>query len=79
MVHLRLGQYDQAIEDYDSALRIQPKIAWAHYGRGVAELKTGKTAEGEADIKAAGEISPVVVTRGKRLGIGPDGTEAKPD
>ena len=72
LVHLRLGQYDQAIEDYDAALGIQPKIAWAHYGRGVAELKTGKTAEGEADIKAAGEISPVVAMRGKRLGIGPD-------
>ena len=73
---MRPRQYDTAISDYDAALRIQPKIAWALYGRGVAELKTGHPAEGQADIQAAGEIAPVVVMRGRRLGIGPDDAPA---
>lgn len=38
-VYLRLGQFDDAIADYNAALKINPKIASSLYGRGVAKLK----------------------------------------
>ena len=40
LAHLRLGQNDQAIEDYDAALALDPKIAWSLYGR-AASAKPG--------------------------------------
>ena len=54
--YLKMGQWDLAIEDYGSALRLDPKLARALYGRGVAELKKGDTPRGYADIEAAKAI-----------------------
>ena len=52
-VHLRLGKMDDAIKDYDAALKLDPKLAGALYGRGVAKMKKGDKAGGSADIAAA--------------------------
>ena len=45
-----------AIADYDAALKIEPKLAEALYGRGVARKRNGDSADGEADIAAAKAI-----------------------
>jgi tetratricopeptide (TPR) repeat protein/predicted aspartyl protease len=71
LVYLRLGNYDRAIEDYDAALAGQPKIAWSHYGRGIAKLRKGDTAAGQADIAAAVALSPKIKDEGARRGIIP--------
>jgi tetratricopeptide (TPR) repeat protein/predicted aspartyl protease len=69
LVHLRLGQYDLAIADYTAALKDDPRRAWSLYGRGLAELRKGDKAQGDADLKAATAIAPDLPERAKRLGI----------
>jgi len=77
LTNLRLAHYDDAIRDYDAALRQQPKYAWTMYCRGVAKVKAGRTAEGEADMKAAVGIDPEVVAKVKRYEL-MDGTASRP-
>ena len=47
---------DAAIDDFSSALRFDPKLASALYGRGLARLRNGDKAGGDADISAARTI-----------------------
>jgi len=54
LVQLKLGALDRAIADYGSAVAQNPKDAGSLYGRGVAKLKSGNT----ADITAAKAIKP---------------------
>jgi tetratricopeptide (TPR) repeat protein len=58
LIHLKMGRLDAAIEDYGFALGIEPNLASALYGRGLARLKQGDKAGGEADIAAAETIQP---------------------
>lgn len=71
MVHLRRGEYAFAIWDYNAAIKAEPDTAWSHYGRGIAELKLGKRAEGEADIALAKSKAPDLADQAKKLGIVP--------
>jgi tetratricopeptide (TPR) repeat protein len=71
LVQLRLGAYDKAIADYDAALALQPKTAWSLYGRGVAKIKTGHAAEGQADIAAATAINAELPAEAKSIGVTP--------
>ena len=48
-----MGRFDSAIEDYSFALRIEPKMASALYGRGLARIKKGDAVGGNADLAAA--------------------------
>jgi hypothetical protein len=48
-----LGRSRDAISDYDAALRINPRHASSLYGRGLAKLRTGNSADGNGDIAAA--------------------------
>ena len=68
LVDLRMGEFDKAIADYDSALQQMPKSAWSLYGRGLARLHKNDPS-GQADIKAALAIDPELPTRAKALGI----------
>ncbi len=52
-------------------LALRPNDAWAHYGRGIARLRTGNGAEGEADVAAAKAQSPSTVARFEGHGIIP--------
>jgi len=53
LVALRGGHFDEAIKRYDQALALEPKLAPSLYARGIARLRTGDKAHGEADIAAA--------------------------
>ena len=64
-----MGQWDSAIADYDSALRLSPKMASALYGRGFAKLQKGDTANGNADQAAAKLIEPNIVEEFARHGL----------
>jgi Flp pilus assembly protein TadD len=70
-VYLRQGQYDKAIADYDGALRSQPKDASSLYGRGVARLHQGHSAQGNADLAAAAALQPQIGAQMSQHGIGP--------
>jgi tetratricopeptide (TPR) repeat protein len=51
--YLRLGQYDNAIADYNAALKINAKLASALYGRGLAKQKKGDATGGQVDMASA--------------------------
>jgi tetratricopeptide (TPR) repeat protein/predicted aspartyl protease len=70
-VRLRLGDNDKAIDDYDAALKLNPQLAGALYGRGIAKIRKKKIAEGEADITNAEKIAPKIAEQFKALGIAP--------
>ena len=58
-VYLKLGHLDRAISTYTAVLQIDPKSVYSLYGRGMAKLKTGDTAGGQADIAASKAIKDV--------------------
>jgi tetratricopeptide (TPR) repeat protein len=70
-VYLRQGNYDKAIRDYDDALRRQPKSAWSLYGRGLAKLRKGMSAQGQSDIAAATALEPKIAEKAAKYGIAP--------
>jgi tetratricopeptide (TPR) repeat protein len=73
---LRLGRLDEAISQYGAALKAEPRLAPALYGRGLAELKKGDKAAGDADIAAAAAIAPGLAQQYRRFGLAPEGTPA---
>ena len=62
---------NKAIADYNEALKINPKNAWSLYGRGLAELRKGMTAQGDADIAAAKALAPHLPEFAQRIGVSP--------
>jgi len=58
LVLLRLGRFADAVETYDKALRVRPRLTASLYGRGLAKRHLGKAVEGDADIAAARALDP---------------------
>jgi hypothetical protein len=57
------------VDDYNSALRFEPKLASALYGRGLAKLKNGDKAGGNADISTAKTIQANIGDDFMRYGV----------
>jgi hypothetical protein len=55
--------------DFNAALRFQPRMASALYGRGFAKLKKGDRAGGNADMTAAKTIKQDIVEEFARYGL----------
>ena len=55
-----MGQPDRAILDFGQAIRIDPNLAVAYNGRGLAERAKGDSAGGDADIVKAKWLNPSV-------------------
>jgi tetratricopeptide (TPR) repeat protein len=75
-VYLRLGDYRNAIDDFDAALKMDPNIAFSYYGRGVAELRTGKSAQGQDDVAEARGLDAKIDARAQAFGIAADALAA---
>jgi tetratricopeptide (TPR) repeat protein/predicted aspartyl protease len=71
LVYLRLGNLDDAIHDYDSALHVDPNMPSSLYGRGIAELRLGQDVQGHADLAAAGKLDKDVARRFTDMGLPP--------
>ena len=67
-IFLKMNQLDAAVSDYDDALRLDPKLAFALYGRGLAKLKS-EDAAGEADIAAAKLLQANIAQQYLQYGI----------
>ena len=67
-VFLKMTQFDAAVSDYDAALRLNPKLASALYGRGVAKLKNEDPA-GTEDVAAAKAIQADIAEEFARYGM----------
>ncbi len=81
---LKLGQVDSAIADYDNSLKLDPKLVTSLFGRGLAELRKGDSAAGDADIAAAkairDDIADVFVKNGVNTEYAkPSGTPNVPE
>jgi tetratricopeptide (TPR) repeat protein len=66
---MKMGQFDTAIDDYNSALRFEPKLASALYGRGLAKLKKGDKIGSDVDISAAKTIQERIADEFARYGV----------
>jgi tetratricopeptide (TPR) repeat protein len=67
-IFLKMTNFDAAVSDYDAALRINPKLAFALYGRGLARLKN-EDPSGEADIAAAKALQADIAEEYARYGM----------
>jgi tetratricopeptide (TPR) repeat protein len=71
LVYLRRGDYRRSISDYDEALKQDPKAAASLYGRGLAELRSGKSTAGQQDLASAAALRPNVADVFTRHGVTP--------
>jgi tetratricopeptide (TPR) repeat protein len=69
LVELRLGHYAEAIKAYQQVLARQPKAAWSRYGLGLAEIRSGQTDAGHADLAAARALDPRLAARAAKFGL----------
>ena len=69
LIYLKMGRFDSAIEDYSSALRIEPKMASALYGRGLARIKKGDASGGNADVAAAKNLETKIAEDYSSYGV----------
>jgi tetratricopeptide (TPR) repeat protein len=68
-VYVRLGQFDDAIANFDAAIAINPRYASSLYGRGLAKLKKNDREGAQADMAAAAMIQPTIAEELARYGI----------
>ncbi len=71
LVHLRRNEFADAVADTDTALKLAPKQAPSLFVRGVAKLRLGRTAEGQADLVAAEALEPGIRERYAGWGVTP--------
>lgn len=69
LVHLKMNEPAAAIDDYSTALRLDPTLTSALYGRGLARLRTGDTAGSDADIAAARALAAGLEEDFSRYGV----------
>ena len=55
-LHVRLGQYKQAIQDYDEAITLNPLHVNSYVARGRAHQLLGNSTEAERDLQKATEL-----------------------
>jgi tetratricopeptide (TPR) repeat protein len=67
-VFLKIAHFDAAVSDFDRALRIDPRLAFALYGRVVARLRNNDPA-GDADIAEAKAIQADIAEEYARYGM----------
>ncbi|MDH3232964.1 MAG: tetratricopeptide repeat protein [Alphaproteobacteria bacterium] len=74
LTYYRMAKYSKAIADFNTALKIVPKNAYAYNNRGLAHEKMGNRALAIRDYRAALKIDPTLwrtKTNLERLGARP--------
>lgn len=69
VIYLKMGEWKLAVADFSSALRLDPKLASARYGRGLAKLKNGDLTGGKVDTAAAKAIEHDIDEKFSRYGL----------
>ncbi len=60
-IYYEMGQYNEAIKDFDAALKINDKYAHAYYYRGKCYEAVGKKSDAQSDYKKAKNLNPEIV------------------
>ena len=68
-VYLKTGKPELAVAEYNAALKIDPKRALALYGRGLARIRSGDIAGGNADRDAASSLVPGIGSQFSSYGL----------
>ena len=71
LVHLRRGEFQAALDDYDAVVRADAAYADSLYGRGLARLRLGQSEAGRIDIEAATARDENVASRYAGYGLTP--------
>jgi len=72
MAYVRLNKLKRALEDFDTAIKLQPTLAAsAFYGRGLIEARQNKQQTSEVDLAAARKLTPKIDEFYEPLGIKP--------
>ncbi|MGH8180268.1 MAG: tetratricopeptide repeat protein, partial [Steroidobacteraceae bacterium] len=71
LVYLRQGKLDSALSDFETALKLQPKLFIARYGLGLVELKKGLKDQGQNDLLAIQVARPELARRLAAAGLKP--------
>lgn len=71
LTYLRNGRLDDALADFQNALKLHPQLPLARYALGLVELKKGLTAQGQADLTAAQTGHPALAKRVAGMGFTP--------
>jgi tetratricopeptide (TPR) repeat protein len=69
LVYLKLGEFAKAVDDYDEALKRDPKNPDSLYGRGVAKKRKGDIVGGNADIKLAIDQQKNIAEKFAKYGV----------
>ena len=68
MVYAQQGRTDEAIREFQAALRINPNVAEAHYSLGVIYMQQGRMDEAIREYQAALRINPIYADAHFNLG-----------
>ncbi len=71
LIYYRMQRYDDAVADYDAALRIDNSLAVSYVMRGLAKRGLGQEAAAAADIATARGLDPYAITEVTRMGLKP--------
>ncbi len=69
LVHLKRGDFNAAIRDYESALALDPGDGHYLYGRGLARRALGMNAEAQADFAAGERARPGIAEMYRSYGV----------
>lgn len=69
LVHFKLGQFQDALTDYEAALAKGSRSPNTKYMRGVTKLRLGDTTGGQADIDAALKVDPDTAAKMSDYGV----------
>jgi tetratricopeptide (TPR) repeat protein len=70
MVSYRMGDYDAALKDLDSALELAPALSASLYLRGIVRLEQGDK-DGRTDVERALRMAPELAERYAAHGVAP--------
>jgi len=65
---------NDALRDYDTAIKLNNKSASSYYGRGIAKLRLGLKNEGEDDKRAGVALDGWIMHKFTKWGVQPDGS-----
>jgi tetratricopeptide (TPR) repeat protein len=57
-VLMKKGLMQQAIDDFNRAVELNPEIVWSYFNRGLARVFLGKEEEAQADFAKCLELRP---------------------
>jgi len=70
IAYFEKGQYDQAISNYNKALEINPRLAFAYHNRGAAYFEKGQYDKAWGDVHKAQDLGHPVFLKALRKASG---------